>query len=523
MRKTALSRQFVEFLPAGMNSDITPYALPPDTYTLARNVRFVGNSAQRMGGTVDAFAAAGAYVCAPEFFFQTVINGKPWVLYGGTAVGVTDGVQHWNVTPAGWVQPVEGSVTAGLFNGVICFASPDNAPWYWDGTTVAGAVKPLPGWFPSTVCRVIRSFGSFLFAGDLADTQRRQDRLAWSDAAGPGTIPSTWTPTATNQAGSFDLSDTIGRVVDMRPLADFLMVYKTGGAYAVSQVGRPYIFTRRRITGSIGAASPNAIAELRGRHIVVGYGDVVVTDGSTVDSIIDRQMRNALFSAVNAEAIGVAFTVHYQAKNEIWVCLPTSGASRCNIAGIWNYNSGKWSIRDLQQQLSYGQTAARVAASAIPPSWADLAPRTWAEWEGNWAGIFYGESTLKVLGAAPGSGVIVEFDSADTDLGLPIEGKLEKRTMPIGGTDLVAHFTKLIMRLAGNPGTVFLVRAGVQFNPSDPIAWTDETPITLGSDNDLALDLLAQGRYFSMSVRSTNVSPWAVTGFAVEYHTRGDQ
>jgi hypothetical protein len=521
MPQNSLSRQFVEFLPSGMNSDITPYALPPEIYTMARNVRFVGNSAQRMGGAIDAFPN-GTYVGAPEFLFQTVINGKPWTLYGGAfGVGVTDGTTHFNVTPAGWLAPPEGSVTAGIFNNVICFASPAAAPWYWDGTTIAGAVKPLPGWFPATQCRVLRAFNSFLFAGDLTDTVRRQDRLAWSDAAPSSGIPSTWTPTTTNQAGNLDLSDVVGAIIDMRPLADFLMVYKGGGAYAVSHTGRPYIFSKRRITGAIGAASPNAIAELRGRHVVFGFGDVVITDGSTVQSIIDKKNRNALFGSFNASAAGVAFALHNQGKNEIWICLPSAGATRCNLAGVWNYNADTWSIRDLPQQISAGGIGIRVAASAIPPSWNDLAPRTWQQWEGNWFGIFYGETQVKVFAAAPGQGKILEFDSADTDLGTLIEGKLEKTTIPIGGTQLISHYTRLTLRLNGVPGATFRVRAGVQMNPSDPIEWGQETPIVLGSSNDLSLDMLMQGRYFSMSVRNYDAAPWAVSGFAVEYFQRG--
>jgi hypothetical protein len=515
------SRKFMEFAPSGFNSDVAPYTVPIEEYTSALNVRFVGSSAQRFGGAALIYTTKEPWIGAPEFTFTTLINGFPWLLYGGAwGVGVTDGLDHYNVTPAGWVAPGYGLVTGGTLNNIICFSHVGNVPFYWDGLTVPGSVKPLPGWPAATFCRILRPFRSHLFAGDiLSGAGRQQDRVLWSDAAPTGTIPQVWTATAENQAGEFSLPDGLGAVSEMQPLHDFLMIYKQGAAYAASFVGRPYIYAARRMAAVVGAVSPNAVAVLRGAHVVISPGDVVRLDGANVVSLIDQRIRSALFGNVNANALSVACVVHYPPKSEVWVCLPTQGSALCNLAGVWNYSTNKWTMRQLPNLSAVSLTVLRPEGA--PLVW-ETQTQAWQDTQGNWSSVRYAESNIKVIGASPGQAAGIAFDMNDLELGQPLQGSVERLSMPIGGTQAVKLVSHIYPRISGTTGTQVLCRIGTQIDVSDPISWGAERPVSVDSANPVkGLPVLAEGRFLSVRMRAYQTAPWTIDGFGVEFRDKG--
>jgi hypothetical protein len=516
-----MPRQFLEVTPAGFNSDLAPYTVPPDTWTAARNVRFNGSSGERFGGSSLIYTATEAYIGNPEFAYTTFIAGQPWILYGGDwGVGVTNGTNHWNVTPAGW-QPIAtpGSVTGGTINNIIVFNHVDNVPFYWDGTTVAGAVKPLPGWPAATFCRLLRPFRSHLFAGDiLSGAGRQQDLLLWSDAAPVGSVPPTWAPTATNQAGSFPLPDGLGAIVEMQPMHDYALAYKQGAAYAIRFVGRPYIYSFNRIAAVVGAVSPNAVCVLRGSHVTVSAGDIVRLDGAQAQSIIDQRVRKAIFRDYNAEAAGVVCNVHYPARSEVWFGLPVNGSNVCNLAAIWNYNTDKWTLRDLPGVDALSLTILRPNFVAL--IWSTQT-QPWNSTQGSWNGIRYAETNLKVIGCSKNYAGIIAFDTDDLELGQPLEGKLERTSMPVGGTAKIKHFQHVYPRFSGQQGTTILCRIGVQLEASDAINWGAERAIVIDPSKTVqGIPVLAQGKFLSVSMRSYQTAGWTVDGFGVEFQER---
>lgn len=516
-------RTFAEFAPAGMISDPAPYTVPPDAYTFAQNVRFAGSSAERFGGAAVIYDGTEPYIGTPEFVFTTLINGQPWLLYGGAwGVAVTNGTNHYDVTPAGWVAPPEpGCVTGGTLNNYICFTHIGVDPLYWDGGTIAGSVKPLPGWPANTKCRILRPFRVHLFAGDIlsATGGRQQDLLMWSDAAPVNSIPPTWTPTATNQAGQTPLADGLGAISEMQPLQDYLMVYKNAAAYAVTFVGRPYIYTARRMAAVVGSIAPNAVAVLRQRHIVISPADIVAVDGAQSQSIIDQRVREALFGDFNAAAAQVACAVHYPAKSEVWVALPTKGADYCNLAGIWNYTTDRWTLRALPNVSWLAVSTLRPGF--VPLIWSTQA-QSWEDTEGAWSGIRYAETQVKVIGCSPDTDGVFAFDMADTELGQPIEGRVERLSMPIGGTRNVKQFIQVYPRISGPQGTTVYCRIGVQMDIADAIQWGGERPVVVGPDDGISgIPVLAHGRFLSVSMRASQAQAWTIDGFGVDFHEKG--
>jgi hypothetical protein len=521
-----MGREFIEVMPSGFISDIAPYAVPAESWTLTRNVRFQGSSAERFGGSRLIYTEAEAYIGAPEFAFTTVLNGLVWMLYGGAwGVGVTNGTNHYDVTPADWLPiAVAGTVTGGTINNIICFNHVACPPYYWDGAIVAGSVKPLPGWPANTKANLLRPFRQHLFAGDIQSAGgRQQDLLLFSDAAPVGAVPPTWTASATNQAGSLVLADGLGAVVEMAPMHDYAICYKQTVAYAIRWVGRPYIYTFQRLAAAVGAISQNAVAVLRGSHAVISIGDIVLVDGATARSLVDQRTRKAIFQNFNVAAAAVACNVHNPARSEVWFGLPTSGSSAVNLAAVWNYNTDKWALRTLPELTALGLTVVRGASSGGGGGeiW-DTQTQAWQDTAGAWSGVQYGETQVKVIGCGPAHAGIIGFDLADLELGQPFEGWMERKTMPIGGTAKVKHIQAIFPRLTATQGSTMLVRIGVQMETSDPIQWDAETTFTVDPERAVkGIPVLRQGKFLSIQMRSSQADPWTMDGFGVEYQERG--
>jgi hypothetical protein len=506
----------VELAPVGVSLDLPPYAAPANVYTGADNMRVTGAGMARANGVQPILAP----LKFPPKFVQPVYNanGAAWLYAGAAGVAVADGVQHVDVTPAGWSDFLAGRMTGVSFSGYGVFNDPVAPPWYWDGTFAAGAVKPLPGWLAGKSAKCISALGSFLFAGSVGT----DDVLAWSDVAAPGNLPATWTPTAANFAGSLTLPIGIGPVQAMRAMGAELMVYRTGGTWAVYYAGRPFVHQARRVADT-GAASTNCVADVMGRHAVLTTGDIVLTDGVSVRSIGDRRVKQTLFSRVSEGGLAVCHAFKLETRSEVWFCLALGQDQACNVAYVWDYSQDAWAVVDLPNTTH--------AASGYLPT--DTAILTWDADEGTWDSDFetwdstpQGGWQLRAVAAAPfaaaGAGSLFVLDFGDlAENGEPVDAFLERLSMPIGDPNYLKLVNRVFPRFNATPGTVITVQVGGQVDAADPVTW--ETPYAFTVGDDVAVDANVMGRFLSVRFAAQTANPWTVSGFGIEYQMKGRQ
>jgi hypothetical protein len=510
----------LELFPSGVTFDLPAYVAPADVYTSARNMRVTGAGMARVGGTAEYLQDVGTGVLfAPKFVASVSVLGEIWTLYAGTAgVAVCNGLQHYNVTPAGWGDFAAGTMTSAIYNGVLCFNSPGRAPWYWDGTTAAGAVKPLPGFLVGTTARVLAAYSGFLVAGSLiAGVAEGDGRVAWSDAAVYGAVPSTWIPTVTNFAGELTLSTGSGRIMAMRPLASGLAVYRVVGSFMVQAVGRPYVLTARKTAANVGAASTNCVADALGMHAIVTTGDIVLSDGTNVRSIGDKRVKSHIFSQVSERGLEVAHVVTLPNKGEILFCFPQGQDDSCNVAYAWNYIDDKWGIRDLPNVT---HSHATFVPELLPASTWDSDAGVWDDdfisWDSTPRGGFYERAVC----ASDAAGRLYVFDEGDLYAdGQPVAGELERLSMPIGDSSAVKFVDRVWPRIVGTQGQTILIQIGGQIDASDSITWAQEQPYTIGSSDGVCCSVM--GRFISIRLRAQTEEPWTVAGWQLRVRERG--
>jgi len=505
----------------GIVNDIPAFEVAPQFYTSGENMHFRSNFAERTLGHAQVYT--GTLSTLRNLNNVQIGSSNYWVYHGTDKSHVVTGATHNDITKALGITgtTAANSITSGLLNGVHFMNNGVDAPMFWDGIP-ANAMTDLTGWPASTTCKAMRAFKFHLFAMDISKPAGDFEmQVLWSDAAAPGTIPSTWTPAATNEAGDVELSQTPGRVIDGAGLRSSFAMYKQHSAYLADYVGGNNIFNFRRMFITSGVLSRNCIAEYRGRHVVVTDGDIIITDGSVTESIADNRMRKFLFNQLDQTNFEATFVVNFAQENEVWVCFPAAGSTFCNLALVWDGVANAWGVRELPDIT---HAASGIVSDSTPSEFWDDDAGFWDDDTTTWNQQNFSHADDRIVMAQPDdvtptSSQFLEVDSGKTFDGTNITANIVKHSMTFDEPNRVKFLRRLVPHIQGQAGTIVKIRAGSQMNCSDAIAWSTEQDFTVGTS--ACIDTFAQGRYLSFEFRSVGENPWCMTGFDVEAELRG--
>jgi len=505
----------------GIVSDLPAHEVAPQFYTAGENMHFRSSFAERTKGHAQIYS--GILTTLRNISNVQTGGMNYWVYHGTDKSHVVTGATHTDITKVGGITGtvIANRITSGLLNGVHFMNNGQDAPMFWDGIP-ANPMTDLTGWPASTTCKAMRAFKFHLFAMDISKPAGDFEmQVLWSSAAAPGTIPASWTPAATNEAGDAELSQTKGPVIDGLPLRSSFLFYKQHSAYIADYVGGNNIFNFRRAFVTSGVLTRNCIAPYKGRHFVVTDGDVILTDGSSTDSIADNRMRRFLFNQLDQTNFEATFVVTFPKQNEIWICFPSAGSTFCDLALIWDGVANAWGVRELPD-ISHAAIGI-ISDLTVSELWNDDAG-FWKDDTTFWNQQNFSNADDRLVmakpdDAAPTSSKFFEVDSGKTFDGTNISASIAKYSMPFDEPNRVKFLRRLIPHIQANNGTQIKIRAGSQMVDSDPILWSNERTFTVGMDKHV--DTFAQGKYLSFEFRSDGTNPWALTGFDVEAELRG--
>lgn len=505
----------------GIVNDLPPSEVAPQFYTSGQNIHFRQSFAERTQGHAKVYT--GILTTLRNISNCQVAGTNYWVYHGTDKSSVVTGATHNDITKAGGItgDTTANVITSGLLNGVHFMNNGIDAPLFWDGIP-ANPMTDLTGWPASTTCKAMRAFKFHLFAMDISKPAGEFPmQVLWSDAAAPGTIPSSWTAAATNEAGDAELSQTPGQIIDGLGLRSSFLFYKQHSAYIADYVGGNNIFNFRKAFITSGVLTRNCIAEYRGRHFVVTDGDIILTDGSVTESIADNRMRKFLFNQLDQDNFEATFVVAFPKQNEIWVCFPSAGSTFCDLALIWDGVANAWGVREIPD-ISHGAVGI-VSDLSVSEFWDDDAD-TWDSDTTTWNQQNFSNADDRLVLAQPDDATpldsqFVQVDSGKTFDGANIGANIVKQSMAFDEPNRVKFLRRLIPHIKADAGTQVKIRAGSQMVITDAISWSNEVTYTVGTDQQV--DTFAQGKYLSFEFRSDGVNPWSMTGFDVEAELRG--
>jgi hypothetical protein len=435
-----------------------------------------------------------------------------WVFFGADEIHANETSNSDDVTGAALTaitQPWQWS--SALLNGVPVATNGLDSPRYWGGD-VGTPFQTLPDWPAATSCKSIVAFQYHLIALDIDGPGGHfEDQLIWSDAAEPGAVPASWTPTPGNEAGEpVSLGDTPGPLLCAVPLRGTLLIYKRSGVYAMDYVGLPDVFVIRQVFSATGALTRHAVADLSdGRHFVVGDGDIYITDGVSRRSVVQDRMRNFVFNQLDQDNYENLFVVYHRAKNEVWVCFPEQGSQYCTLAAVYDVGHDAFGVRVLPNVTC---AAVGIVNDTSPSeAWQDQA-YTWED-----AARLWNQPNYSLAVEALVTGYEDTAEQHDTQDAVALVASISRYDLTFDEPERLKLVRRVHVRAKPGFGTLY-VRVGARMTPTESITWSTEVPLT---EPDQIINTFATGRYISVELRSEDSNVWLVSGIDLEADVKG--
>lgn len=341
----------------GVITDVDPYDLPTEAWSMAVNARFQNGRVVRgpVFRNVHALAQANPRFCASslpttglDITVLGYLNGRLYSYGSGTET---------NLSVAGYADNnSELPFTTCHLADVLYVNRGDRVPWF--KRTTDTVFQPLAsGWDSTWRAKLIRSCGGALVGLNVTKgSTSYPTMIKTSSIPLSGTVPSSWDITnPATLATENILAEMSGGIIDAEALGSALYIYGLNEAWVMTQSTSVEVFDYRLTSFGKGSINANCAIEIGGRHYVFGVNDIWMHDGVSHQSICDQKTRQFIFSTINIARANRCFVAHFPQRNEIHFCYVSGdsycafagGTGGCNRAAIYNYVEGTWQFDDL--------------------------------------------------------------------------------------------------------------------------------------------------------------------------------
>ena len=300
-------------------------------------------------------AASGTGASGVTGTAEYQINTNPAFSILGYGWGAgTWGLSTWGTTRAGLAAPDSVQLDSGKWSldnwGEDVLAQQFNGSlYYWDTssglssnlaarTNVANAPTKSRFMLVSGDDRHVICFGTETTIG----TSSTQDNMfiRFSDQEDPAT----WTPTATNTAGSQRLTDgnQINAAVRSRGV---ILIYTDTALYQMQFIGPPFTFGFRQLGTNCGAVGINAAVDVNGIAYWMGNDSFFLFDGAVKK--IPCSVQDYVFDDINNNALGDVFCAVNSDFNEVIWFYPSKNSTQVDRNVTYNYAEKIWYIGTL--------------------------------------------------------------------------------------------------------------------------------------------------------------------------------
>lgn len=233
--------------------------------------------------------------------------------------------------------------------------SPDDGKlveWTLNTGTPAAAITNAP-----TGCTAILATEERFLFGLGADSNDR--KVQWSDREDN----TTWTPAATNEAGSFELQ-TAGRIITGERVRGQALILTDVDAHTATYRGPPFVYGFEQVGNSCGLAAPGASAVLDGVAFWMGQEGFYLYAGGSVQQL-PCDVGDYVFSGINRDQISKVHAVTNSRFSEIWWFYPSSASTECDRYVSYD------TVRQIWMIGAIDRTAAVDSGAARYPVWFD--------------------------------------------------------------------------------------------------------------------------------------------------------
>ena len=315
-----------------LNAEYQVTVVDANSYTIT--VSAVANATDVSGSPGGGAAVVAAYQINTGFEYAVPIVG-------------------WGA--GGWGTGVWGTGTTSLetlrlwsqfnFGEDLIFGPRGGAIYYWDSSTGTGTravnLTTLVGAsdvptvqntiLVSDVSRFVLCFG----CNELGSATQNPMLIRWSDQEDAAN----WTPAATNQAGSLQLSRGSEIITAIQSRQE-IIVFTDNAVYALQYLGPPAVWGANLLGDNTSIVSQNAAIVASGVTFWMGVDKFYKYDGRVQTLRCD--LRQHIFSDINKDQYSQVFAGTNEGFNEVWWFYCSADSTVVDKYAIYNYLEDIW-------------------------------------------------------------------------------------------------------------------------------------------------------------------------------------
>ena len=312
------------------------------------------------GGSATGSATVKPYVIVGPTF-QTRGYGWGTYLWGDSTWGTERTVSNVTLDPGNWSLDNFGEVlVATIFNGKTFTwnAGATNPRTIRASLTTSGfatSANPTATRFTlvSDRDRHLFHFGTETTIGNAATQDPMFVRFSNQEDL------NTYTPTATNTAGTFRL-DTGNKITAALQGKDYVFVLTDLAAYVIQFVGPPFTFSVRQVGTNCGCIAQHAASYVNGAvYWMSGEGGFFVYDGTVkalpclVEDFVFTTRNGDL--GINYDAADTVYSSPNSLYTEVNWFYPKSGSEQIDRCVTYNYQENCWTTSSLSRSTYQDQ------------------------------------------------------------------------------------------------------------------------------------------------------------------------
>jgi len=309
---------------AVLNREYQITVVDVNTYTFVAtataNTSDTGN-----GGTVSA---AYQYNVGPEF--QVPLTGWGAGLWGygtwGNGQTASSSMRLWSQSNFG------ENLIFGYRGGPIFYWQSSLGVGTRASTLTTGDTPSVQNYLMvSDASRFILAFG----VNDYGSFAQNPMLIRWSDQEST----TDWTPSATNQAGSLQLSKG-SQIITAHQARQEILVWTDSALYSLQYLGPPVVWGSQILGDNISILSENSVSVASGVAYWMGVDKFYKYDGRV--NTLRCDLRQYIYSDINLEQSQQVFSGTNEGFNEVWWFYCSANSTTVDKYVVYNYLEDVW-------------------------------------------------------------------------------------------------------------------------------------------------------------------------------------
>jgi hypothetical protein len=260
----------------------------------------------------------------------TLKTGYGYGTYGSSAYGVARPDLGSIIPATTWSMDSWGEY-------LVACSSADGQllEWQLGFTTPTKAVAITNA--PTSCEAVMTTAERFVFGLGASGNPRK---VSWCDQEN-NTV---WTPSATNQAGDFEIN-SVGSIKCGKRVRGINLIFTDVDVHVATYIGLPYVYSFEKAGSGCGVISSQAVAAIDTAAIWMSKSGFWVYDGYVKPLVSD--VGDYIFQNINYNQSSKVYAVHNSKYGEIIWFYPSSASNENDSYVVYNYREGHWAIGSL--------------------------------------------------------------------------------------------------------------------------------------------------------------------------------